>query len=429
MSVNATLCAHKGTKRVSEEIVRAEAQPVFTDSWHPYSHGQVLDAIGLAVKDAGFKIERKEYSLSPGALMFGVWEVNRQDEEERFAIGIRNSINKTMAVGLCAGQRVFVCDNMVFSSEFVLFRKHTGMLDEDEIVFMAREAVAQVVPQWDRIRAWHEGLKSTEINVQQTSVLTIAAMRQGLINPKQFDRWNELYYGNGKPSKYTPTLHGWHGATTELMNDIVLYRNSARQARLNDFIDHEVPILLSAEAGKKTFTFEKAEDRAAEAATEAKEERKGAAREVAKEFRTKVQEARREKKAAERAAKAPKIASKRMKADRKAADPAKGEEKPKKGDSKPKAALGISMDGKLVRRTKRVQIRERIAAEAAPAKAKLQKAPKGEMIKTGKAAVKKVQKDEAEDLYFCAGCEGEFLHKDLKKVGDDLLCGKCRAKK
>ena len=41
------------------------------------------------------------------------------------SVGIRNSIDKTLPLGFCAGNRVFVCDNLSFSAELLVNRKHT----------------------------------------------------------------------------------------------------------------------------------------------------------------------------------------------------------------------------------------------------------------------------------------------------------------
>lgn len=294
MNVEATLIAHRGTNRVTEDEVREEPCPPFTSTWHPYSHAAVLDAMGSAVADAGFTIERREYSMSPMDKMFAVWEINKANEELRFAIGIRNSIAKSMAVGLCAGERVFVCDNMVFSSEFILFRKHTGWLDEDELILMAREAVAAVIPNWSRIQAWHERMKSIELDIRTESMITVAAMRKGIISPAHFADWNDLYHGRGDVlAKYTPTLHGWHGATTELLNGLALYRNAARQTQLNAFIDHEVPVILDAAVGSKSITFHDIETDAFYRERDARAAAKITAREHRTAFAAKVREHRR----------------------------------------------------------------------------------------------------------------------------------------
>ena len=58
--------------------------------------------------------------------MFGVLDLETQMEGCRFSIGIRNSHDKSIRLGLTAGLRVFVCSNMAFSGDFrPVLAKHT----------------------------------------------------------------------------------------------------------------------------------------------------------------------------------------------------------------------------------------------------------------------------------------------------------------
>jgi hypothetical protein len=41
------------------------------------------------------------------------------------AVGLRNSTDKSFPIGFCCGTRVFVCDNLSFTSEVVVSKKHT----------------------------------------------------------------------------------------------------------------------------------------------------------------------------------------------------------------------------------------------------------------------------------------------------------------
>jgi hypothetical protein len=53
-----------------------------------------------------------------GQRMFGSVEIINQDHldnEVRMMLGFRNSLDKTMSVGICFGSRIFVCSNMCFS--------------------------------------------------------------------------------------------------------------------------------------------------------------------------------------------------------------------------------------------------------------------------------------------------------------------------
>ncbi len=41
------------------------------------------------------------------------------------SVGVRNSNDKKSPIGLCVGSRTYVCDNLAFSSEIVISKKHT----------------------------------------------------------------------------------------------------------------------------------------------------------------------------------------------------------------------------------------------------------------------------------------------------------------
>ena len=52
-----------GSGFVSEAIVRAEPKPEFTETWHPFSHGEILDALSVAVEEKGLVVIDKKYSI------------------------------------------------------------------------------------------------------------------------------------------------------------------------------------------------------------------------------------------------------------------------------------------------------------------------------------------------------------------------------
>jgi len=248
----ATLSSGGSTTRVPEAVIRSAPEPAFTTTWRPYSHGAVLDCLAAATKEMKFDVVRKDYSITKSLTrMFGVWEIgNKADDELSFAVGFRNSIDKHFAVGLCAGERVYVCDNLIFDSEFILFRKHSGQLGRDELQLIATEALRAVTNRFELLRNWHRRLKGIGLDTKEAALLTVAAMRKELIPPSNYPKFHELYFG--KDTKYTPTVHGWHGAVTELYKDQSLLTVQYKNAELNKFIRHEAPIFLSE---KKKYEF------------------------------------------------------------------------------------------------------------------------------------------------------------------------------
>lgn len=129
----ATLSAHAGGYKCSEDAVRAIKAPEATKTWHPIPHGDLLDMVLEKMSGRGLKVETKEFALAnDGAQMFSVFNLSQQGNKDfTLALGLRNSIDKTLPAGLCAGSRVFVCDNLAFSAQVVLGRKHTTNILRD----------------------------------------------------------------------------------------------------------------------------------------------------------------------------------------------------------------------------------------------------------------------------------------------------------
>jgi len=244
-----TQVSYNEVRRVDEVLVRAIEAPPFTKTWRPYSHADVIDAIGSACSKLNIEPANKKYSLSrDGDSMFAVWQLNNTGNEEMdFSIGFRNSINKMFAIGICAGKVVFVCSNMMFESDFILFRKHSGNLEHYEIEYLAVETLKQVTDRFTSLNEWHQSLRNVELAASQASLITIAAMRNRIFSTSSYNKFHELYFGNGKKPKYEPTLYGWHGAATEVVRDLSLISVHDRNVLLNRFIRHEVPKILKEE--------------------------------------------------------------------------------------------------------------------------------------------------------------------------------------
>src|SRR5215469_7209821 len=65
-----------------------------------------------------------------GMKMFGVLDLETEMHGCRFAIGLRNSHDKSMRLALTCAYRVFVCSNMAFSGDFTpVLAKHSKSLN------------------------------------------------------------------------------------------------------------------------------------------------------------------------------------------------------------------------------------------------------------------------------------------------------------
>ena len=82
--------------------------------------------------DRGLHITREQLAVQNHKL-FGTFDTEWQKMEDfGAAVGFRHATDKSMAIQIAVGARVFVCDNMSFGGELIAVRKHTSKIDRGE---------------------------------------------------------------------------------------------------------------------------------------------------------------------------------------------------------------------------------------------------------------------------------------------------------
>lgn len=144
--LEATLMSHVDTRKITREELGTIPAPLPTATHQPVPHIKIVEAISETLELRKLGIVRDEYAVSKdGMKMFGIMEVAESfhdgdfpqgaEKRFRFAIGLRNANDKTMRLGLTAGYRVVVCDNMAFSGDFEpVFHKHTKRLELAQVI-------------------------------------------------------------------------------------------------------------------------------------------------------------------------------------------------------------------------------------------------------------------------------------------------------
>lgn len=128
------LCLHRGAQVASREELAAIVTPAPTATWVPIPHDRLLDGVQSSLERAGMQIVSEQHGLSAdGNRYFGLLEVVNGHNADDFGVvvGLRNSHDKTYPAGLAVGARVFVCDNLSFSGEITIARKHTIHVQRD----------------------------------------------------------------------------------------------------------------------------------------------------------------------------------------------------------------------------------------------------------------------------------------------------------
>jgi hypothetical protein len=214
------LVAHGDTRRVSLGEVMAVPTPDRTKTWGVIGHDQLLNTLTGAITEAGHEIVKQEFSLSKdGGKMFGAFTLDHRTKSMAWMIGVRNSIDKSLKVGITAGTRVFVCDNLAFSGDFIRFRKHTGRLDGDELRVISIDAVAQMEAKLLGFQNWQESLDTYDMTRQDAEALTFRAVDKDVVSGGRFGSFYDLFFkqeNKENDAEYEMNLGGFHGAVTQL---------------------------------------------------------------------------------------------------------------------------------------------------------------------------------------------------------------------
>ena len=131
-----TMCEGKYVDRAEIALVPT---PTATESWKPVPHMEVIEAVTDVVKAHSWQILEENFGLaSEGQKLFGVMRINKSScSEWSRCIGLRNSHDKSFAVGLSAGINVRVCSNLAFGGTTVIKRRHTSRIELTELVDIA----------------------------------------------------------------------------------------------------------------------------------------------------------------------------------------------------------------------------------------------------------------------------------------------------
>lgn len=99
------LMLHRGGWSASIADLAAVTVPEATDSYVPVPYPRLIEEIKLHVPRFGLRITREEYALArEGQQMFGVLTCanGKPDSEYALAIGLRSSLDRSLAVGIAA---------------------------------------------------------------------------------------------------------------------------------------------------------------------------------------------------------------------------------------------------------------------------------------------------------------------------------------
>ena len=144
------LVLHCGAHAVDREIIGTTPTPEPTVTWTPLPHMALIEEVEQVLQSNGLSVVNQAYSLThDGLRYFGLMEIKNGVIHQDYAwvLGLRNSHDKSFPAGIVAGANVFICDNLSFSGEIKIARKHTRFILRD-LPFLTQRAIGRLMERW-----------------------------------------------------------------------------------------------------------------------------------------------------------------------------------------------------------------------------------------------------------------------------------------
>jgi len=121
-----SLMLHAGGEPVEYEALCELPMPEATKSHVPIAHKDVVNMVRYSLGYFGHDIVEEHHAITAdGMRYFGILCLQSTYGDYTDMVGLRNSHDKKFPIGISFGSQVFVCDNLAFSGDHVIKRRHT----------------------------------------------------------------------------------------------------------------------------------------------------------------------------------------------------------------------------------------------------------------------------------------------------------------
>ena len=233
------LLLHCGAKSATREEVDSIVTPDGTETWTPIAHGEIADAVEKSLIGTGLAPKSVDYGLTKDGLrLFGLYTLAGEHPDYALTVGFRNSHDKSFAASVCAGSRVFVCDNLCFSGEVTISSKHTRHL-RSRLTRIVSEAVEKLTVKRQLVERRIALYKETEVASQaHLHDLVLRSFRADAIPAQAISKVISEFEAPSHPEFRDWTLWSLSNAFTEVLKS---YGEIERRTiRLNGVLDTEI---------------------------------------------------------------------------------------------------------------------------------------------------------------------------------------------
>ena len=239
---------HCGGTQVARPELAAVEMPQHTRSYTPVGHDNLANLIEDKLGEVGYTFVDQAHALNKeGKQYFGMAHLQNCGEWGLVA-GWRNSYDKSLIAGFVVGSQVFVCDNLAFSGEVQIGRKHTRHILRD-LPYMVEAAVRGTRHMAEQQTIRYDRYHQAQLKDSDANHTVIQMLRQGVITTQRVEKVINEYY---EPSHEEHLTNGqrtnWtlFNACTEALKGTGLNNMPTRTIKLHALMDQATDYALAA---------------------------------------------------------------------------------------------------------------------------------------------------------------------------------------
>lgn len=236
-----------GSHLVSVEQLSEMPDPQASGPRHqPIRHDSFVNEVKSQCLARGYVVTKSQLAIDrEGVRLFGALDltpvgaeklVGQDDSGVGMSIGIRHANDRTISVGMVAGGRVFVCDNLSFVGDIVLLRrKHTTNMHLDTEV---RDALDRLFTRFGEVEAFHTALRDNKLDdLTAKQVIYDAFMERELLATAHMPEVHEWYFDApvGSTDVRDRNAFGLYNAFTRTIKGLAPYRVQDTTVKVSDY--------------------------------------------------------------------------------------------------------------------------------------------------------------------------------------------------
>lgn len=235
---------HCGANNVERQQVIDVPTPAPTKTWFPIPHNTLIARVEESLATLNMRVVEAAHALTrEGMRYFGLLRVtncNPAGKDFGYVIGLRNSHDQAFTASLAVGSTVFVCDNLSFSGEITIARKHTRFIEQD-LPRLTGNAIGLLSQKWTTMEERYGLYKQAQIEDAAAHDLMIRAIDVKAATlaqlPTVLTEWR-----TPRHPEFAEKRNAWRlfNAFTEAAKESSLSMLPSRTIRLHGLIDSAV---------------------------------------------------------------------------------------------------------------------------------------------------------------------------------------------